>query len=81
MSIAFNLQNKSGTLSGILSIFKDYNVNLLKIESRPIPSKPFEYSFYLDFEGNIFEERIKSILLQLEHELPELYILGNYTII
>ncbi|MDP4153432.1 MAG: prephenate dehydratase domain-containing protein [Bacillota bacterium] len=81
ISIAFNLKNKSGVLAALLAVFKDYGVNLMKIESRPIPEKPFEYLFYLDFAGNIMDEKTKSILLLLESELPEIYLLGNYSII
>ena len=47
-SLAFALKNKPGTLFRALSIFADHGINMTKIESRPVPGKPWEYIFYVD---------------------------------
>jgi chorismate mutase/prephenate dehydratase len=53
-------------------------VNLQKIESRPIPLRPWEYSFYIDFEGNMKDERIKALMEKIKESSKYLKILGNY---
>ncbi len=75
---AFNLPHRSGSLAEALSIFADYRINLSHIQSRPRPDTPFEYSFYVDFDGNLADRGTRAVLLQLERELPMLRILGTY---
>ncbi len=48
MSLAFTLENRPGSLVGALSALSAINANLTKIESRPVPGKPWEYIFYVD---------------------------------
>lgn len=77
-SIAFSFGNAAGALSKCLSVFALRDIDLTKIESRPIHGRPWEYLFYLDFLGNTGQE---STLKALDHlrELTEfLEILGCY---
>ena len=77
-SIAFSFGNAAGALFKCLSVFALRDIDLTKIESRPIHGRPWEYLFYLDFLGNTGEE---STLKALDHlgELTEfLEILGCY---
>ncbi len=80
ISIKFSVDHESGTLSRVLDTFKDLGININKLESRPIPNEKFKYSFYLDFCGRLDEHNVLALLLQLENELSELKVLGNYKI-
>ncbi len=77
-SIVFTLQNFPGALFRALSVFALRDIDLTKIESRPIPEKPFEYYFYLDFRGSIDDVKCKNALLNLREISNFLKILGSY---
>lgn len=79
ISLCFSLPHRTGSLYGVLARFAAAGLNLTKIESRPIPGRNFEYDFYLDFTGNVHDERTLSLLCALYDELPRFSFLGNYT--
>ena len=79
ISLCFSLPHKTGSLYNVLARFAAGGLNLTKIESRPITGKNFEYDFYLDFTGNVHEERPLNLILSLYDELPRFSFLGNYT--
>ena len=78
ISVCFSLPHKTGSLYSVLARFAAAGLNLTKIESRPIADKNFEYDFYLDFTGNVHEERTLNLLCALHDELPRFSFLGNY---
>ena len=78
ISMSFTLPNVSGALSRILLIFAKNNLNMLKIESRPIANKNFEYFFYADISGNIKEEKVKRALSEISLSTSYFEVLGNY---
>jgi prephenate dehydratase len=78
VSGVFILKNQPGALFQILKIFADAKINIVKLESRPIPGKPWEYLFYADWEGNIIEDRYKKTVQSLEKHTLFLRILGSY---
>ena len=78
ISICLELPHRSGTLYNILSHFIYNNLNMTKIESRPIPERNWEYRFFVDFEGNLNESAVKNALLGIEQEAVSLRVLGNY---
>jgi len=78
ISIVFSVPHKPGSLYGILRYFAEGNCNLMKIESRPLEDKAWEYFFYTDFSGNINEEGIRGILADMEKECSYFRLLGNY---
>ena len=78
MSICFTLPHESGTLYNMLSHIIYNNLNMSKIESRPIPGKKFEYRFFVDFDGGIEEAAVINTLRGIEAEALEIKILGNY---
>lgn len=56
------VQHKAGALYAALSRFAEQKINLLKLESRPIPDSPFEFLFYWDFAGNMAQEHVQRAL-------------------
>lgn len=78
ISLCFSLPHTAGTLSSVLSQFSMQELNLTKIESRPIPEKKFEYDFYLDFSGNIHDANALNLICTLHDEMPRFSFLGNY---
>ena len=68
-----------GSLYKILSRFNALGINLLKLESRPIPDRDFEFAFYFDLESSVYSPRFASLLSELEHECEEFTYLGSYS--
>jgi chorismate mutase/prephenate dehydratase len=79
VSMALTIDDRAGILANAAAIFRDNGINMHKIESRPIPNTPSEYSLYVDFEGNLFDTHTRSMLLQLEKEFKDVCVFGNYT--
>jgi chorismate mutase/prephenate dehydratase len=77
-SIIFAAAHTPGSLYHALGEFAKRNINLTKIESRPTRQKPWEYNFYLDFEGHRTEENCAAALRALEKDAAFLKILGSY---
>lgn len=78
VSICFEIAHESGSLYTILSHIIYNNLNMTKIESRPIPDRPFEYRFFVDFEGNLGNPAVENALYGIMEEAVCLKILGNY---
>lgn len=78
VSIVFNFKNAPGALFKCLSAFAPQGIDLIKIESRPIHGRPWEYLFYLDFLGNTAEERTQSALKELKETADFIEVLGCY---
>ncbi|MBU3111175.1 prephenate dehydratase [Clostridium lacusfryxellense] len=79
ISLVLSTTHKAGSLCHVLKHFADNNINLLKIESRPIKDKPWEYFFYIDFEGNINEKKIITVIDLIKKNSGYFKILGNYS--
>lgn len=77
-SIVFSTRDIPGALFKSLSVFALRDINLYKIESRPIPGSPWEYMFYLDFGGDIRDEVTKRAITHLEEIASYLKVLGSY---
>ncbi len=77
ISICFELPHESGSLYKMLSHIMYNNLNMTKIESRPIPGRSFEYRFFVDFEGNITDAAVRNTLNGIREEASRLKILGN----
>ena len=78
ISICFELPHQSGSLYQILSHFIYNDLNMTKIESRPVEGKSWEYRFFVDFEGNLEQPGVKNAIRGLREEARNLKILGNY---
>lgn len=77
-SLIYSTGNQPGSLFGVLKIFAENGINLVKLESRPIHGKPWEYMFYVDFEADAESEAFKPILDALDKKTDYLKILGSY---
>ena len=77
-SIIFSVKHEAGALFSILKEFNDFKVNLTKIESRPNKSTPWEYNFYMDFDGTKEDLRIKDLLEKIKQRTLFLKVLGSY---
>lgn len=78
VSISFELPHESGSLYNMLSNFIYNGVNMLMIESRPIPGRNWEYRFFVDIEGNLSDAPIQNALKGISIEGSNMRILGNY---
>ena len=78
ISICFEIPHESGSLYHTLSHFIYNNLNMNKIESRPIQKRNWEYRFFIDIEGNLNDSAVQNALRGLAEETLNLRILGNY---
>ena len=78
LSLCFEVKHQVGALYNMLANFYYNDLNLTKIESRPIPEKKWEYRFFVDFEGNLSDSGVKNALYGISREVNNLRILGNY---
>jgi len=77
-SIVFSVKHKPGALYESLKEFAVRNINLTKIESRPTKQKPWEYNFYLDFEGHREDKAPREALENLKNSSIFIKVLGSY---
>jgi len=77
-SIAFKTKHAPGALENALHTLSANQVNLTRIQSRPIPENPWEYVFYADFEGGIDDTNVNIALRELEQEAAYVKVLGSY---
>jgi len=77
-SLIFSTGHQPGSLFEVLKVFAENAINLVKLESRPIHGKPWEYMFYADVEADVEAETFKPVLTRMIEKTDFLKILGSY---
>ena len=78
-SLLLTLVHEPGSLYRALSVLNYYKINLLKLESRPIPKRDFEFRFYFDIETSVYSKELFQLLRDLPDVCEELRYLGSYS--
>jgi prephenate dehydratase len=78
LSLAFKLPHKPAALYHALEPFARHGIDLIKIESRPIKGRPWEYHFYLDLQASIKDANVAGALAEVEEHATEVRLLGCY---
>jgi prephenate dehydratase len=77
-SLVFALRHRPRALYDCLGAFALRNINLTKIESRPMRGRPWQYWFYLDFEGHWRDQAAEAALVDLLRQASTVKMLGSY---
>lgn len=77
-SVMFVTSHERGALLSVLNVVAGHGLNLTKLESRPRPGRPFEYLFYVDFEGNVAEPNVQRALDEIAGLTRSVKIFGSY---
>lgn len=78
ISMVLILKNHPGALYNVLGILAKNGIDIIRLESRPIPETPFQYMFYIDFKGNTQDREMAGILHELELRCEYMKIFGCY---
>lgn len=78
VSICFEIAHRAGSLYSAISNITFNGLNMMKIESRPIPEHNWEYRFFVDFDGNLSDAGVKNALRGIAEESNSFKLLGNY---
>ena len=78
ISVVFSLEHKAGTLYKLLRHFAENNINMMKIESRPMEKGAWKYFLYIDFEGNLESEKVATALKLIEQSSAYFKLIGGY---
>ncbi len=77
-SVIVTLDNRPGSLYIALGAFARKGINLTKIESRPSRKNPWEYIFFIDFQGNLADGHVQEALEEIRAHTRDMVILGSY---
>ncbi|MBQ6708409.1 MAG: chorismate mutase [Clostridia bacterium] len=73
------IPHKPGSLYRLISRFYSLGINLVKLESRPIPDSDFEFMFYFDLDTSVYSPKLIQLISDLENELDDFRYLGSYS--
>ena len=79
ISIMMTVSHEAGRLNKILNKFSTLNLNLTKLESRPLENTSFEFMFYFDFEADVRERTVLNLIGELDNEAQDFIFLGSYS--
>ena len=78
-SLMLVLPNRPGSLWQLLSRFYAHNINLTKLESRPMPGRDFEFTFYFDIDASVYSPAFARLIAELDATLDSFTYLGSYS--
>lgn len=78
LSALFLLPHEAGSLNEVLTVLAVHGLNMVKLESRPIPEHSWEYMFFLEFTGSVAEEDTADALHELAQTTGDFRVLGNF---
>lgn len=78
ISTVFILPHEAGSLHEILTIFAVRGLNMVKLESRPLPQRSWEYMFFLEFNGHLDQQVTADVLHELAQTTGDFRVLGNF---
>lgn len=78
ISMYFVVNHQPGTLYQVIKIFAESNINMLKLESRPLKGRLFEYCFYIDFDGSLENPIVQEAIQKVKDFCVEMKCLGSY---
>ncbi|VIG04529.1 bifunctional P-protein, chorismate mutase/prephenate dehydratase [Clostridioides difficile] len=78
MSVVFSVEHKAGKLYKVLGYFAENNINMTKIESRPMKNTSWRYFFYIDFECSIYNSKVYNLLELIELNTAYFKFMGVY---
>ena len=79
ISLIVSCANTPGSLYELLSKPAALGINMIKLESCPIPGRNFEFVFFVELEASVKESGIPEMLADLERSCPDMWFLGNYS--
>ena len=78
-SLMMTLPHEPGALYNILARFFAYDINLLKLESRPLKDRDFEFMFYFDIESPVHSDGFSRVITELSGSIDDFTYLGSYS--
>ena len=78
ISMVFTVNHEVGALYEVMRVVKEHNINMARIESRPLPLSPWEYYFYLDIDGNLNQDHVQRALQEIKTYTNTFRMIGNY---
>ena len=78
ISVVFSMEHKAGALYELVRHLAENQINMMKIESRPMQTGVWKYFLYVDFEGNISDEKVKKALNKLDENSSYFKLVGGY---
>lgn len=79
LSIMFRLPHRPGSLASLLSRLAAHGLNLEKLESRPIPGRDFEFTFYADINASVYDENVRNLMAEMDASPDTFVFLGSYS--
>ena len=78
-SLMLVLPHRPGALYRVMARFYAHNINVIKLESRPIPERDFEFMFYFDINASVYSPALTQLICELESDLEQFTYLGSYS--
>ena len=76
--ISLTTEHESGSLHDILTIFAVRGINMVRLESRPIPEHNWEYMFFIEFSGDLMHAGMDEVIHELSLMAGDMRVLGNF---